>query len=77
MKVGRCILKLAAALAALAALAYLIKTYWDTLEEIFYRIVGKIKDLKEEYCCCCDCDCDCDCESEFEDFEEDAGEPVV
>lgn len=74
MKVGRCILKLVAALAALAAAAYLIKAYWETLEDIFYRIVSKVKELKEEYCCC---DCDCDCEDEFEDFEDADGEPVV
>jgi hypothetical protein len=65
-------LKLVAALAALAAAAYLIKTYWDTLEDIFYMIVGKIKEKKAQYCCYC-----CDCDSEFEDFEDADSEPVV
>ena len=70
MKAGRCILKLVAALAALAAAAYLIKTYWETLEDIFYMIVGKIKEKKAEYCCC-------ECDSEFEDFVDADSEPVV
>lgn len=73
MKVGRFILKLVAALAALAAAAYLIKTYWETLEDIFYCIVGKIKALKEERLCCCSCDC----EDEYGDFEDTDSEPVV
>ena len=72
MKAGRCILKLVAALAAIAAAAYLIKTYWETLEDIFYMVVSKIKEKKAEYCCC-----DCDAEYEFEDFEDADSEPVV
>lgn len=64
MKAGRCILKLVAALAALAAAAYLIKTYWDTLEDIFYTVVGKIKETKAQYC-----------PSEYEDFAD--SDPVA
>ena len=64
MKAGRCIVKLIAVLAALAAAAYLIKTYWETLEDIFYTVVGKIKEAKAQYCCC-------ECSSEAEHFADE------
>lgn len=51
MKAIRCILKITAALAALAAVAYLALKYWETLVDLFYTIVGKIKEKKAQYCC--------------------------
>ena len=41
-----------------------------TLDDLFYVVVGKIKEKKAEYCCC-------DCDSEFDDFEDADSEPVV
>ena len=64
MKFGRCILKLIAALAAIAAAAYVITTYWDRIVDLFYVVVGKIKDKKAELCDCVLCP------SEFDDFED-------
>lgn len=49
MKVIRCILKLAAIVAAVAAVICLIQNYRDTIENIFYTVVGKIKEKKEQY----------------------------
>ena len=60
MKAVRCVLKLAAALAAIAAAVYLVKTYWDTVEDIFYTVVGKIKEKKAQYVCAVP--------SEFDDY---------
>lgn len=60
MKAGRCILKLIAALAAMGAAVYLVTTYWDTLEDIFYTVVGKIKEKKAQYICAAP--------SEFDDY---------
>lgn len=47
MKAACCIAKIIAALAAIAAAAYLISRYWDTLVDLFYVAVGKIKEKKE------------------------------
>ncbi len=52
MKAGRCICKALAAIAAMAAAAYLVVTYWETLVDLFYAVVGKIKEKKAQYCCC-------------------------
>ena len=49
MKVIRFMLKLAAVAAAVAGAICLVKNYRDTLEDIFYAIVGKIKEKKAQY----------------------------
>lgn len=49
MKVIRCILKLAAVAAAVAGIICLLKHYRDTVEDIFYTIVGKIKEKKAQF----------------------------
>ncbi len=46
MKVMRCLLKLAAAALAVYGALCLVRTYRDTLEDIFYTVVGKIKEKK-------------------------------
>ena len=61
MKVFRCILKLVAVAAAVAGVVCMVKRYWDTLEEIFYLAVGKIKEKKAQYC-------DYTVPTEFDDF---------
>lgn len=62
MKAGRCILKLIAALAVIGATAYVVTTYWDRIVDLFYVVVGKIKEAKAQYC-----DCTL-CTSEFDDY---------
>ncbi|MDD6159909.1 MAG: hypothetical protein PUB51_02105 [Oscillospiraceae bacterium] len=57
MKVLRCVLKLAAVAAVAAAAAYAVTKYWDRIEDMFYVLVGKVKDKKVEYF-----------PSEYEDF---------
>ena len=60
MKAVRCILKLIAAVAAIGAVVCLVRTYRDTLEDIFYTVVGKIKEKKAQ--------CTCVFPSEFDDY---------
>lgn len=64
MKSGRCFLKFIAALAFIAAAAYVVTTYWDKIVDLFYVVVGKIKDKKAELCDCVLCP------SEFDDFDD-------
>ena len=68
MKAIRCILKLVAVVAAVAGIVCLVKTYWDTLEDIFYMVVGKIKEKKAQCC-------DYTIPTEFDDFAD--SDPVV
>ena len=69
MKIFGKILKIVAALAAIAGAVYVAITYGD-------RIVAWIQDKLGIGCCCCDdCDCDCcccdeDCELNEEDYFE-------
>lgn len=53
MKAVRCILKIVAALAAVAAVVCLVRNYWDTIEDLFYTAVGKIKEKKAQRACSC------------------------
>lgn len=62
MKAAKTILKIAALLAAIGSLACLIAAHWETVEELFYVVVGKVKEKTAE--------CKCFCASEFEDFED-------
>lgn len=68
MKVVRVILKLAAVAAAVAAVICLVKNYRDTIEDIFYAVVGKIKEKKARYC-------DYTVPTEFDDYAD--SDPVV
>ena len=53
MKFVGVILKIVAALAAVAGAVYVAATYGD-------KIVAWAKNLVGKYCCCCDGDCCCD-----------------
>lgn len=53
MKVFTTILKIVAALAAIAGVIYVIATYGDKLTAWAKKLLDK------RSCCCCDCDCDC------------------
>lgn len=55
MKVFNCVMKIVAALAAVAGAVYVIATYGD-------KIVAWAKGLMGKCCCCADCECaDCEC----------------
>ena len=78
MKVFTIIVKILAALAAIAGIVYVIATYGD-------KIVAWAKKLLGGCPCCdcdgdcedCDCECDCECVEEvIEDIVEDAEEIV-
>lgn len=62
MKAGRCIFKIIAALAVVGAAAYVVAKHWDTVVDMFYVLVGKIKDKKAQLCDCVLCS------SEFDDY---------
>lgn len=81
MKIFTMILKILAALAAVAGIIYVIATYGDKIVAWAKGLLGK--------CPCCDCECDCDdcdcececvegeCECEEEPIEEVAVEEAV
>ena len=63
MKTASVILKILAALAAIAGIVYVIATYGDKIVAWAKGLLGKCK-------CGCDCECDeCDCECECDDCE--------
>ncbi len=57
MKAASCILKIAAVVAAVSAVACLVVSYWDKIMDAFYTISDKIQEKKEARCFC-DSDCD-------------------
>ncbi len=64
MKTVGVILKILAALAAVAGVVYVIAAYGDKIVAWAKKLLG----IPGE--CCCDCDCeDCDCECDCEDCE--------
>ena len=61
MKIVSTVLKIVAALAALAGIIYIIATYGD-------KIVAWAKKMLSKCPCCCEDDCDdCQCESDCDD----------
>ena len=67
MKVFTTILKILAALAAIAGIVYVIATYGEKIVAWAKKVLGITCQ-----CCGCECDCDCDCEeivAEESDFE--------
>ena len=65
MKLFSLIMKLVAALAAVAGIVYVVATYGD-------KIVAWAKNMLNKFRSCdCDCDCDCECECDCDaDCEE-------
>ena len=57
MKAFKTVLKILAALAAIAGIVYVVATYGDKIAAWARRILDKFNC----FCGCCDCDC-CDCE---------------
>jgi len=64
MKAFNTVLKILAALAAIAGAIYVIATYGET-------ITAWAKKLLEKFNCCCCCDCQCEC------CEEDVAEEII
>jgi hypothetical protein len=61
MKIVSTVLKIVAALAALAGIVYVIATYGDKIVAWAKKMLGKCP-------CCCEDDCDdCQCESDCDD----------
>lgn len=70
MKAFGVILKILAALAAVAGIVYVVATYGD-------KIVAWARKLLNG-CCCCDCDCEeCECDCECDCEEVPAEEPAA
>lgn len=73
MKNVNVIVKILAALAAVAGVVYVIAAYGDKIVALAKKLLGKD--------CCCDCDCECeecDCEcEECECAEEEAEEAAA
>lgn len=83
MKTWTVILKIAAALAAVAGIVYVIAAYGDKIVAFAKRLLGCdcdcFCDCDCEECDCDECECDCICAEEeaLEEAEEVAEETVV
>ena len=64
MKAFTTVLKILAALAAIAGVIYVLATYGE-------KITAWAKSLLEKFHCCCCCDCQCEC------CEEDVAEEIA
>ena len=65
MKVFANIMKVLAALAAIAGVVYVVATYGDKIVAWAKKLLG---------CCQCECQCDCDCDCDECDCECDCDE---
>ena len=76
MKIVSTVLKIVAALAALAGIVYVIATYGDKIVAWAKRLLGKCECLDECEGCECNCDgectCECECDGECECVCEEA-----
>lgn len=62
------VLKILAALAAIAGIVYVIATYGDKIVAWAKKLLGCTCECE----CNCDCDCECECECEEAPVEEEA-----
>ena len=83
MKTVNIIIKIVAALAAVAGIVFVIATYGDKIVAWAKKLLGCCPCDGDCECCECDCDCECDCEcceevEEADEVAEDAAdEPVA
>ena len=83
MKTVNIIIKIVAALAAVAGIVFVIATYGDKIVAWAKKLLGCCPRDGDCECCECDCDCECDCEcceevEEADEVAEDAAdEPVA
>ncbi|MBE6959542.1 MAG: hypothetical protein E7448_02320 [Ruminococcaceae bacterium] len=73
MKVFGIVIKIVAALAAIAGIAFVVVKYGDQIVAWFKKTFGGL------FCCNCECDCDCDCceETSAEEISEVVEEGAV
>lgn len=64
MKAARCLVKLAAVMAVIGAAVCLVIRNWESIVDVFYAVVGKVKAKKEQYCCFVP--------SEYDDYDDGA-----
>lgn len=55
MKIFGIVVKIVAALAAIAGIAFVVVKYGDQIVAWFKKTFGDL------FCCECECDCDCEC----------------
>lgn len=72
MKTANIIIKIVAALAAVAGVVFVIATYGDKIVAWAKKLLGRCP--CDGDCECCDCDCECDCECCEEDIAEETEE---
>lgn len=74
MKVFTIVLKVLAALAAIAGIVYVIATYGDKIVAWFRKLLGGCPCFNcEGDCETCECDCDCECvEEDIAEIAEEA-----
>ncbi len=80
MKTASVVLKILAALAAIAGIVYVIATYGDKIVAWAKGLLGKCKcncECDDCDCECDDCDCECECECECEAEADETIEEVA
>lgn len=81
MKIFATIMKIVAALAAIAGIVYVVATYGDKIVAWAKGLLGKCSCCCEDECCCCEEDCCCEetccCEEAAEEIAEEAAAETV
>jgi hypothetical protein len=81
MKIFATIMKIVAALAAIAGIVYVVATYGDKIVAWAKGLLGKCSCCCGEECCCCEEDCCCEetccCEEAAEEVAEEAAAETV
>ena len=81
MKIFATIMKIVAALAAIAGIVYVVATYGDKIVAWAKGLLGKCSCCCGEECCCCEEDCCCEetccCEEAAEEIAEEAAAETV
>ena len=81
MKTFATIMKIVAALAAIAGIVYVVATYGDKIVAWAKGLLGKCSCCCEDECCCCEEDCCCEetccCEEAAEEIAEEAAAETV
>ena len=81
MKIFATIMKIVAALAAVAGIVYVVATYGDKIVAWAKGLLGKCSCCCGDECCCCEEDCCCEetccCEEAAEEVAEEAAAETV
>ena len=73
MKTANIIIKIVAALAAVAGVVFVIATYGDKIVAWAKKLLGRCPCDGECECCECECDCEC-CEEDIAEETEEVAE---